>query len=449
VERDKEFVASGREKLTSALARGIFGLRWLFVRPLTFNTFYNHFDVESLKPRETDPYRTPFQTDRDRIIYSSAFRRLQAKTQVFLSGEFDFYRTRLTHSLEVAQIGRAICSFLKQTSPFLNEAFFVDADLVEAVCLTHDLGHSPFGHAGERTLHDLMRKFGGFEGNAQSLQIIAETIYPGVDSRRGMNPTRSFIDGILKYKTLFSERPEAPNHFIYDEQAELRSFVLPGIDLLAIPDLNRFRSLECEIMDWADDTAYCLNDLVDSINAGFLRFERVQRWAETQNLQDEQALHAETVLSAIRDRKAESRFSRKIGIFIRSCSLVERSAPLSASTNRYRFSLWIEPFARTEAEFYKRLSQDLVFDHSQLHQLERKGRVILEGIFHAFSKCYLGNDDTRLLPESFDRIIRLRPDSRTRARALCDYIAGMTDGFAIRTYKRLFDPDFGSILDLG
>jgi dGTPase len=368
---------------------------------------------------------------------------------VFLSGEFDFYRTRLTHSLEVAQIGRSICSFLKQTSPFLNETFFVDPDLVEAVCLTHDLGHSPFGHAGERTLHDLMKKFGGFEGNAQSLQIISETIYPSLESRRGMNPTRSFIDGILKYKTLFAENLEALNHFIYDEQAYLRSFVLGEAQLSDIQDLNRFRSLECEIMDWADDTAYCLNDLVDSINAGFLRFERVQRWAEMQNLRGDQAQHAETVLSAIRERKAESRFSRKIGAFIRSCSLFERATTLSQTTNRYRFGLLIEPFARTEAEFYKRLSQDLVFDHSQLHQLERKARVILEGIFRVFSECYLEDGSTRLLPESFDRIIRLKRDSRTRARTLCDYIAGMTDGFAIRTYKRLFDPDFGSILDLG
>src|ERR1700736_5037618 len=410
------------------------------VRRQTENSFYNKLDVESLDPREPDEYRTAFQTDRDRIIYSSAFRRLQAKTQVFLSGEFDFYRTRLTHSLEVAQIGRSIWSFLKHTSPYLHEEFFIDPDLVEAISLTHDLGHSPFGHAGERTLHQLMKEFGGFEGNAQSLRIIAETIYPGLDSRRGMNPTRAFIDGILKYKRLLRENPEAINQFIYDEQEYLRTFVLGEANSSVIDDLNQFRSLECEIMDWADDTAYCLNDLVDSINAGFLRFERVQRWAECQNLQGEQAQHADTVLSAIRERKAESRFSKKIGIFIRSCSLVERSAPLSASTNRYRFSLWIEPFARTEAEFYKKLSQDLVFDHSQLHQLERKGRVILEGIFHAFLKCYLGNDDTRLLPESFDRIIRLRPDSRTRARALCDYIAGMTDGFAIRTYKRLFDP---------
>jgi dGTPase len=419
------------------------------VRPLTENSFYNEFDLESLYRRETDQYRSAFQTDRDRIIYSSAFRRLQAKTQVFLSGEFDFYRTRLTHSLEVAQIGRSISSFLKQTSPFLREDFFIDPDLVEAICLTHDLGHSPFGHAGERTLHQLMKQFGGFEGNAQSLQIITKTIYPGVDSRRGMNPTRAFIDGILKYKRLFREDSAALNQFIYDEQEYLRNFVLANTDSSTICDLNHFRSLECEIMDWADDTAYCLNDLVDSMNAGFLRFERVKRWAEVQNLQGEQARHAEMILSVIREGKAEARFSKKIGSFIRCCALIERTPPTSLTTNRYRFGLLVDPAVRVEADFYKRLSQELVFDHSQLHQLERKGRVILEGIFEAFSESYLNGNGFRLMPESFDRIIRLEKDRQARARILCDYIAGMTDGFAIRTYKRLYDPDFGSLLDLG
>jgi len=419
------------------------------VRRLTENHFYDRFDLESLHQREPDDYRTAFQTDRDRIIYSSAFRRLQAKTQVFLSGEFDFYRTRLTHSLEVAQIGRSIASFLKQTSPALSEDFFVDSDLVEAVCLTHDLGHSPFGHAGERTLHQLMKSFGGFEGNAQSLQIVTETIYPGLDTRRGMNPSRAFLDGILKYKRLFREKPEAYNQFIYDEQEYLRTFVLGDADLSQIGDLNHYRSLECEIMDWADDTAYCLNDLVDSMNAGLLRFERVKRWAENQNLHADHAQHAEAILSAIRDGKAESRFSKKIGSFIRSCSLIERSGPGAANSNRYRFSLFVDPAVRAEAEFYKKLSQDLVFDHPQLHQLDRKGKVILEGLFAAFSESYLSENGFRLLPESFDRIIRLKQSPRARARILCDYIAGMTDGFAIRTYKRLYDPDFGSILDLG
>lgn len=421
------------------------------VNPLLPNAFYGPFDVSTVEPSKPDEYRTPFQMDRDRIIYSSAFRRLQAKTQVFLSGEFDFYRTRLTHSLEVAQIGRSICGFLRQTSPLLAPDFYVDPELVEAVCLTHDLGHSPFGHAGERTLHQLMRLYGGFEGNAQSLRIITETIYPGITTRRGMNPTRAFMDGILKYKRFFAEDPTVGHHFLYDEQTRFRDFVFPEVDLTTVPDLNRFRSIECEIMDWADDTAYCLNDLVDSINAGFLRLERVERWAGEQNLKGDAATYAGTVLAAIKERKAEPRFGKRIGAFIRAPSLAERKNPLAALTNRYRFGLSVEPAVREEADLYKKISHDLVFDHSQLHQLERKGRVILEGIFRAFADMYLDGAEAplRLLPESFDCVIREQTTERMRARIVCDYLAGMTDGFAVRTYKRLFDPEFSSILDFG
>src|ERR1700752_1705096 len=125
------------------------------------NQFYNQFDYESEEPRETDPHRSPFEVDRDRIIYSSAFRRLQAKTQVFVSGEFDFYRTRLTHSLEVSQIRRSICSFFKKSSAALQTHFFIDPDLVESGYLAHTVGHSAFSHAGERTLHQLMLQYGG------------------------------------------------------------------------------------------------------------------------------------------------------------------------------------------------------------------------------------------------------------------------------------------------
>jgi dGTPase len=413
------------------------------------NGFYNSFDLESLDPREPDDFRSAFQVDRDRIIYSSAFRRLQAKTQVFVSGEFDFYRTRLTHSLEVAQIGRSICSFLQKNAVALETDFFIDADLVEAICLAHDLGHAPFGHAGERTLHQLMQSYGGFEGNAQSLRIITETIYPGGSVRRGMNPTRAFVDGILKYKRLLSEKAEVRNHFIYNDQAYLRRFVCDGNELPNIDDWNKFRSLECEIMDWADDTAYCLNDLVDSINAGFLRSEKVEAWASQRGLSADEVQHAETVIAAIKDRKAEARFSRKIGAFIRATSLRERNGPLSSQSSRYRFTLFIDPAVRAEADLYKKLSHDLVFDHSQLHQLERKGRVILEGIFTALCESYLAPKDSglRLLPEAFDQIVRRQGSAESKARILCDYVAGMTDGFAVRTYKRLFDPGFGSILD--
>ena len=414
------------------------------------NQFYNQFDYESQEPRETDPHRSPFQIDRDRIIYSSALRRLQSKTQVFVSGEFDFYRTRLTHSLEVAQIGRSICSFLNQTSSFLTSDFCIDPDLVEAVCLAHDLGHSPFGHAGERSLHHLMRDLGGFEGNAQSLRLLSKTIYSGSQERRGMNPTRALMDGVQKYKRLLREDRTADNHFLYDDQEFLRQFTAGPTISDAGLDYTKLRSLECQIMDWADDTAYGLSDIVDSINAGFLRFERVEDWAANESLKPDEQKSIDTVLSAIKERKVEARFSRKIGAFIRATSLVSRIGPLSDVSQRYRFSLVVEPEIRTEVDIYKRLCRDLVFRHSQLHQLERKARMILEAIFRAFAEAYLEaeNPSVRLLPESYDHLVRNANDELGRARVLCDYVAGMTDLFATRTYKRLFDASFGSTVDL-
>ena len=141
------------------------------------NGFYTAFDEETLGgPRRSD-YRTPFQVDRDRVIHSHVFRKLQSKTQVFLSGEYDFYRTRLTHSMEVAQIGRSICTWLLTRGAPLAPDFFLESDLVEAVCLAHYLGHPPFGHSGERTLQELMCRHGGFEGNAQTLHLLTETMH--------------------------------------------------------------------------------------------------------------------------------------------------------------------------------------------------------------------------------------------------------------------------------
>ena len=190
------------------------------------NPFYQSFDIETPDPRllHSGEYRNPFQIDRDRIIHSSAFRRLQNKTQVFLSGEYDFYRTRLTHSIEVAQIGRSICAWLNQQTPELDETRHLDPDLVESACLAHDLGHPPFGHTGERTLHKLMQPYGGFEGNAQTLRILTQTLFN--ESREGMNPTRALLDSVLKYKTLHAELPDAKNHYLYTDQEHWLDFTL-------------------------------------------------------------------------------------------------------------------------------------------------------------------------------------------------------------------------------
>ncbi len=247
------------------------------------NQFYNEYDIKRLRKSTREDYRTPFQIDRDRIIHSSEFRRLQGKTQVFLPGEYDFYRTRLTHSIEVAQIGRSISNYLASSNKdCFNENYFIDSDLVESACLTHDLGHPPFGHAGERTLHKLMRPYGGFEGNAQTLRLITKVFYRSEDERRGMNPTRAFIDSILKYKSLYGDLENPENHFIYDDQKKYLDFTfdnkLSEMNLSSGDDLNSLRSIECQIMDWADDTAYAINDLVDSISGGFITIYKLLKW---------------------------------------------------------------------------------------------------------------------------------------------------------------------------
>ncbi len=422
------------------------------------NDFYSDFDFELARPGEArSPHtRTPFQQDRDRIIYSSSFRRLQAKTQVFFSGEYDFYRTRLTHSLEVAQIGRSICTHLRAASDLLSDDFYVDPDLVEAVCLSHDIGHPPFGHAGEGTIHRLMRPYGGFEGNAQTLRIITETIYSGPEGREGMNPTRAFVDGVMKYKVLHGERlkngEDPRNHFLYDEQAPYVTFIFGE---RPVPDgsaefMNRFRSIECQIMDWADDTAYSLNDVVDGIASGLITAAKIEQWAGARALPADQARSIEAVLGAVREKSVNRVFSRKVGEYIRACRLVSDENFMSGVTNRYAYKLAVDPVIRDEATLYADLSRELVFWTPQIYQLEFKGDFLLRRIFEAFAQVYLGTEErhTPLLPADTERIVRRESDPGRRARLICDYLAGMTDVFAVRTYKRLYDPDFGSIGDL-
>ncbi len=425
------------------------------------NSFYNAFDCERLSGKETpDDYRSPFQIDRDRILHTPAFRRLQNKTQVFWSGEYDFYRTRLTHSLEVAQIGKSIAVFLQssENSPFTPD-FHIDPDLLEAICLTHDLGHPPFGHAGEKALNHFMAPYGGFEGNAQTLRLITERIFSV--KKTGMDPTRAFLDGILKYKSLWSElvSPEkAPsNHFIYDSQWSLLDWALGGRDFPTeyIPGTARdaFKSIECQIMDWADDIAYSLNDLSDSIRAGFLPIEMIEAWAEEKSMPIDSESPLGNLISAIRKRRVDPFVGSRIGAYIRASKVTTDSNFLSAQTNRYKFRLHIEPAIREECEIFKSLAFDCVFLSKNLKQLEHKGSRMLRSLWETLETRYLherriDGQDFQLLPADIAEEIASHQDPAIRARLICDYLAGMTDGYASRTFKRLFSPDFGSINDL-
>ena len=429
------------------------------------NTFYNAFDLERFPdtPVADSDYRNAFQIERDRIIFSYPFRRLQSKTQVFQSGEYDFYRTRLTHSIEVAKIGRSICEYLRASSDHLNDRFYIDADLTEAVGLAHDLGHPPFGHIGERKLNELMHVHGGFEGNAQTLRILTELIYERPGATKGIAPTRAFLDGVMKYKALHrecisthadgsSEYPE--HHFIYDEQVNWRHTIFDDDTLpeeLTTPQaLNAFKSIECQVMDWADDTAYSLNDIVDGIHARYINVGSLKEWATSQDLNSEQTALINKLCQVIREDRYESHFGARIGRFVHGCTLAPRSGFLSDRTNRHAFDLVIDPAVKAESKLYKRIALDLIFRSPQLQQIEFKGGHILEKLFRALCEHCANADGSglRILPVQVQELIKQETTTAGRHRRLCDYTAGLTDSLAVRTYKRLYDPDFGSIAEL-
>lgn len=421
------------------------------------NRFYGSFDTERLSGNEWSDYRTPFQTDRDRVLHTPTFRRLQNKTQVFWSGEYDFYRTRLTHSLEVAQIGKSISYWLKsQSDGPLSDDFFIDADLVEAICLSHDLGHPPFGHAGERTLNFLMREHGGFEGNAQTLRLLTERIFSA--KRTGMDPTRAFLDGILKYKSLWTELGSQPeHHFIYDAQHAHLDWALGGNDFPLEyppgPARDSFKSIECQLMDWADDTAYSLNDLSDSVRAGFLTIEKIEAWAELRSQPTGEGSPLGDLMAAIRRKRVDPFVGKRIGRYIQSTKLVTDTNFLSATTNRYRYRLVVEEEQKAESAVFKKLAFEVVFLSPQLKQLEHKGSRMLRQLWDVLGTRYIDQgkidgQDFQLLPADTAAEIAAAPDEAARARLVCDFLAGMTDGYAARTYKRIFSPDFGSIGDL-
>jgi dGTPase len=425
------------------------------------NRFYQGFDTERLPgaaPIEGD-FRSPFQIDRDRVLHTPAFRRLQNKTQVFWSGEYDFYRTRLTHSLEVAQIGRSICAWLQASSELFEEDFFVDPDLVEAVCLSHDLGHPPFGHAGERSLNHFLAPYGGFEGNAQTLRMLTERIFS--QRKTGMDPSRAFLDGVLKYKSLWSELKSATgtapkNHFVYDSQRRYVDWVLGGRDFLAeqVPGKARdsFKSIECQIMDWADDTAYSLNDLADSVRAGFLTEASVRTWAEKEGKPADEKSALGDLIRAISRGRIDSFVGHRIGLYVRATRAVEESNLLSGESNRYRFRIAVDEERQAESEVFKQLAFEVVFLSPQLKQLEHKGSLMLRRLWDLLHERYVEGKPIdgqffQLLPDEQACEIEEAETPSERARLVCDFLAGMTDGFAARMYQRLFSPGFGSIGD--
>jgi dGTPase len=344
---------------------------------------------------EEHPYRTAFQRDRDRVIHSTAFRRLEYKTQVFVFHEGDHYRTRLTHTIEGAQIARTIARALR-----LNE------ELAEATILAHDLGHTPFGHSGQDVMNRLMKDFGGFEHNRQSLRIVTllEHRYPEFP---GLNLTYEVREGIAKHATPY-DTPQV-------------TFKKKGQP-----------TLEAQIVDLADEIAYCHHDLDDGLRSGLITVEQLKHvdlWAEHHEKTrkadgGEDVVVRQTVKSILNQLVTDlvQTTERNIEEFgIKSVEDV-RKAPLkcvklSAETDKKNKQLKAFLFQN----FYK---------HFRVERMAAKAETVLEGLFRAYMK------NPKILPTSVTS--HLEKDGNERA--ICDYIAGMTDRFALEEHARLFDP---------
>jgi dGTPase len=277
-----------------------------------------------------------------------------------------------------------------------------------------------------------------------------------------MDPTRAFVDSVLKYKSLWSERkylekdvPE--HHFLYDFQQGSLDWVLGGADfpveLGPGDERDAFKSIECQIMDWADDTAYSLNDLSDSVRAGFLTLERIERWAERRGEATEPDSALGELMQAMRRGRVDPFVGKRIGRYIRAASLVSDTNFMSGTSQRYRFRLAVDPEVRAESKLFKQLAFEVVFLSPQLKQLEHKGSHMLRRLWELLETRYVRGEridgqDFQLLPEDAAEEIEAAASEMVRARLVCDFLAGMSDGYAARMYQRLFVPDFGSIGDL-
>ena len=355
------------------------------------------------KFKESDPQgRNQFQRDRDRIIHSSAFRRLEYKTQVFVNHEGDLFRTRLTHSLEVAQIGRAIARNLN-----LHE------DLVEGIALAHDLGHTPFGHAGQDALNECMRGFGGFEHNLQSLRVVdvLEQRYAEFD---GLNLTFELREGILKHCSVNNAKllGDVGERFINKAQP----------------------SLEAQLTNLADEIAYNNHDVDDGLRSGLITLEQLEQVTLfADNLNKVRAQYPElTGRRLIHETVRRMINALVVDLCEQSNTNIANAAPKTVDDVRHNAMLISFSSAmRDQQTELKRFLRTNLYQHYRVNRMTSKAQRIVRELFQIFMQ------DVKLMPEEFQQ--RAKLDSQTdQARAVADYIAGMTDRYAIREYQRLF-----------
>jgi dGTPase len=368
-----------------------------------------------LYPEAESATRNPFARDRDRIIHSTAFRRLKEKTQVFVAHEGDYYRTRLTHSLEVAQIARSIA-----------RALGLDDDLAETVALAHDIGHPPFGHAGEDALADCMKPYGGFDHNVQSFRVVTEleVRYPAFP---GLNLTWETLEGVIKHNGPVLSKLKEPAWApiaAYDEKQDLM--------------LSTFASAEAQVAALADDIAYNNHDVDDGVQAGLFGIEDL--------------LSVPLIGPAIRSARADwpsvddrmlrlEAVRRMIGAMVGDVMAQTRA-------NAAALNLTSAEQVRQQKHAVVAFSRDMLEDLGQLrlflkermykhYRVNRSRSAAKRKLVHMFD-LFMENPD--VLPPDWG-VPAAAVQDKARARLVCDYIAGMTDRFAIEEHRRLFDGD--------
>jgi len=369
-------------------------------------------DTRSRGRRYVEPppqYRGEFQRDRDRIIHSSAFRRLAYKTQVFVNHEGDLFRTRVTHSIEVAQIGRSIARAMA-----LNET------LAEAICLAHDLGHTPFGHAGQDALNECMRDYGGFEHNLQSVRTVDEleeryALFPG------LNLTFECREGILKHCAVSKARElgELGERFLRRQQ--------PG--------------LEAQLANIADEIAYNNHDVDDGIRAGLITLEEAAQLPLVQRQFDEVMRLYPDLSGRRRVNETVRRMINEVVIDVieSSQARIQAAQPqdIDAVRSRTEPLIGMSDGMRTQHLELKQFLREQVYRHQRVLRMTTKAKRVVSALFSAFM------DEIKLMPAEH-RDTAQRAEQRDgvsgRARIVADYIAGMTDRYAILEYQRLFDP---------
>lgn len=419
-------------------------------------------------------HRNPFQRDKARVLHSAAFRRLQAKTQVLGVGLSDFYRTRLTHSLEAAQIGTGITAQLCGKFPEIATELGLDAPLIETLCLAHDIGHPPFGHGGEIALNYMMHEYGGFEGNGQTFRIITQ-LEP-YTAEHGMNLTRRSVLGLVKYPNFIdallndNATPAKPQSFrqvkadLWHPPKGLFRCDEPLFDWLLDPfnadDKSKFtrfkskekghnktcfKSFDCSIMELSDDIAYGIHDLEDAIVMGMVHKHHFEEDVTLPLREMAVPWLSKNIESLTHKLFSNEHHERKnaIGALVNSFITAIEIQPVDGFSHPLlAFNATMPPHFAKALELFKRFVYTKVIRRPDVQLLEYKGQLVVMELFEAFA-----SDPERLLPENTQLRWRKACEEQNGMRVLADYISGMTDEFASRLYGSIFSPKQGGIHD--